>query len=171
MREATDSCRSRRQLAALPTSLRLIASGAAGRAGWRRSATSAELQASLAGFHDWRTRGTDFTVNRTNGADASLRLVGRGAWQWSALAYWQWRNLMSSFASVSPGRTQANQVSLQYSVPSHGLGGSLEVRPPMPDGIELRLGADARRTTGESRELFSYVDGEPTRRRAAGGES
>src|SRR3954465_5378837 len=50
-----------------------------------------EVQASLDGFHDWRTRGTDFTVNRTNGADASLRLVSRGAWQWSALAYWQWR--------------------------------------------------------------------------------
>ena len=132
---------------------------------------STELQASLAGFHDWRTRGTDFSINRTNGADASVRLVGYGAWQWSALAYWQWRNLMSSFASVSAGRTAANRVSLQYSVPSHGLGGSVEVRPPLPDGIELRLGADTRRTTGESREFFSYVAGDPTRRRAAGGQS
>jgi outer membrane receptor protein involved in Fe transport len=110
-------------------------------------------------------------VNRTNGADASLRLIGRGSWQWSALGYWQWRNLMSSFASVSAGRTEANRVSLQYSVPSHGVGGSFEVRPPMPDGIELRLGADTRRTSGESRELFSYVDGDPTRRRSAGGDS
>jgi outer membrane receptor protein involved in Fe transport len=133
--------------------------------------TETELQASLDGFHDWRTRGTDFTANRTNGADASVRLVGHGSWQWSALAYWQWRNLMSSFASVTPGRTQANRVSLQYSVPSHGLGGSFEVRPPMPDGIELRLGADSRRTSGESREFFSYVSDDPTRRRAAGGDS
>ena len=130
-----------------------------------------ELQASVDGFHDWRTRGVDFTTNRTNGADASLRLVGHGAWQWSALGYWQWRNLMSSFASVSAGRAEANRVSLQYSVPSHGTGGSLEVRPPMPDGVELRLGADTRRTSGESREFFSYVDGNPTRRRAAGGDS
>src|SRR6476469_1396670 len=61
-----------------------------------------EAQASFDGFHDWRTRGTDFSVNRTNGADGSLRLVGRGRWQWSALGYWQWRNLMSSFANVSP---------------------------------------------------------------------
>jgi outer membrane receptor protein involved in Fe transport len=143
-----------------------------GRARWIASLwTDTELQASLAGFHDWRTRGTDFTTNRTNGADASLRLVGRGAWQWSALGYWQWRNLMSSFASVSDGRAQANRVALQYSVPSHGRGGSLEVRPPLPDGIELRLGADTRGTSGESRELATYVDSEPTRRRAAGGES
>jgi vitamin B12 transporter len=132
---------------------------------------SIELQAGLDGFHDWRTRGTDFTQNRTNGADASLRLVGRGRWQWSALGYWQWRNLMSSFANVSAGRLVATRVSLQDSVPSHGVGGSVELRPPMPRGMELRLGADARRTTGESRELSNYVAGDPTRRRSAGGET
>jgi outer membrane receptor protein involved in Fe transport len=130
-----------------------------------------EAQASVDGFHDWHTRGTDFSANRTNGADASLRLVGRGQWQWSALGYWQWRNLMSSFASVSPGRASASRVSLQDSVPSHGLGGSVELRPPTPGGIELRLGADARRTDGESRELLTYVAGEPTRRRFAGGRT
>jgi outer membrane receptor protein involved in Fe transport len=37
--------------------------------------------------------------------------------------------------------------------------------------MELRIGADSRRTTGESREFFSYVNGDPTRRRAAGGDS
>ncbi len=96
---------------------------------------------------------------------------GAGAWQWSALGYWQARNLMSSFASVSAGRTTATQVSLQDSVPSHGLGGSVELRPPMPRNIELRLGMDARRTDGESRELYSFVSGDPTRRRKAGGET
>jgi len=60
---------------------------------------------------------------------------------------------------------------LQDKVPSHGLGGSIELRPPMPNGIEVRLGADARRTDGESRELFSFIDTEPTRRRKAGGET
>jgi len=130
-----------------------------------------ELQASFDGFHDWRTRGTDFSADRTNGADASLRLVGHGSWQWSALGYWQWRNLRSSTASVSAGRASATRVLLQDSVPSHGLGGSVEVRPPLPPGVELRLGADVRRTNGETRELASYVAGNPTRRRRAGGES
>jgi outer membrane receptor protein involved in Fe transport len=41
----------------------------------------------------------------------------------------------------------------------------------MPAGIELRLGADARRTSGETRELATFVAGEPTKRRIAGGES
>ncbi|MFL6720502.1 MAG: TonB-dependent receptor [Sphingomonas sp.] len=132
---------------------------------------AAEMQASLSGFHDWRTRGTDFSSDRTNGADASLRLVGRGEWQWSALGYWQWRNLRSSTASLSAGRSVATRVLLQDSVPSHGLGGSVEVRPPMPQGIELRLGGDARRTTGETHELFTFVAGNPTRQREAGGET
>jgi outer membrane receptor protein involved in Fe transport len=132
---------------------------------------ASELQASLSGFHDWRTRATAFSADRTNGADASLRLVGHGAWQWSALGYWQWRNLRSSTASVGAGRASASRVLLQDSVPSHGLGGSVEGRPPLPNGLELRLGADARRTTGETRELATFVAGQPTRRRRAGGET
>ena len=143
-----------------------------GRSRWlERFAPSTEFQVSIDAFHDWRTRGTDFSSDRTNGADASMRLVGTGNWKWSALAYWQWRNLRSSTASLSPGRAVATRVLLQDSVPSHGLGGSFEVRPPMPYGIELRLGADARRTTGETRELANFAAGEPTKRRRAGGET
>ena len=74
---------------------------------------STEMQASLSGFHDWRTRGTDYSEDRTNGADASLRVVGRGSWQWSALGYWQWRNLRSSTAGLSAGRSVATRVLLQ----------------------------------------------------------
>jgi vitamin B12 transporter len=143
-----------------------------GRSRWMASiGAETELQTSLSGFHDWRNRGTDFSQNRTNGVDAAARLVGRGAWQWTVLGYWQWRDLMSSFANVSLGRSTATRVSLQDSVPSHGIGGSLELRPPMPPEIELRFGADARGTDGESHELFSYVAGEATRRRHAGGET
>ena len=130
-----------------------------------------EIQLSALGFTDRRERGVAFTGNRTGGADTSLRLVGRGHWQWAALAYGQARELRSSFASVSEGRTAATRVSLQDSVPSTSLGGSFELRPPMGNRLELRLGGDARRTVGESRELYSYVAGEPTRRRRAGGRT
>jgi outer membrane receptor protein involved in Fe transport len=133
--------------------------------------SSTELQANVSGFHDWRTRGTDFSADRTNGADTSLRLIGRAKWQWSALGYWQWRDLRSSTANVNAGRTVATRVLLQDSVPSRGTGGSIEVRPPMPRGYELRFGADTRRTTGETRELANYVAGQPTRRRRAGGDT
>ncbi|MGI8706020.1 MAG: TonB-dependent receptor plug domain-containing protein [Sphingomicrobium sp.] len=130
-----------------------------------------ELQASGLGFIDVRERGVPFTGNRTRGADASLRLVGSGRWQWSATGYAQWRNFKSSFASVDDDRTDAARVALQDSVPSRGFGGSLEARPPVGGGVELRLGADARLTSGESRELYAFSAGEPTRRRVAGGDS
>jgi outer membrane receptor protein involved in Fe transport len=130
-----------------------------------------ELQASGLGFIDVRQRGVPFTGNRTRGLDTSLRLVGSGRWEWSATAYAQWRNFRSSFASVNDDRTDAQRVALQYSVPSRGLGGSIEVRPPLGDSVELRLGADARFTTGETREFFSYVAGQPMRRRHAGGDT
>lgn len=130
-----------------------------------------ELQASGLGFIDVRQRGVPFTGNRTRGLDSSLRLVGSGRWQWSATAYAQWRNFRSSFASANDDRTAAQRVALQASVPSRGLGGSLEVRPPLGDAVELRLGSDARFTTGETREFFSYSAGQPSRRRLAGGDT
>jgi len=133
-------------------------------------ASDIDIQVSGLGFTDRRDRGVDFTENRTNGADASVRLVGRGGWQWSAMGYAQWRELRSSFASVNADRSIATRVSLQDAVPSHALGGSFELRPPIGRAFELRLGGDFRATEGESRELFSYVAGEPTRRRRAGGD-
>jgi outer membrane receptor protein involved in Fe transport len=132
-----------------------------------------DVEAQLSGlaFADSRERGVDFTGNRTRGADASVRLVGRGHWQWSALAYAQWRTLRSSFASVSDDRSSAVRVSLQDSVPSRSLGFSAEVRPPVSRLIDLRVGADMRLTSGQSRELYSFVDGQPTRRRISGGDT
>ena len=142
------------------------------RAYWAaRIASDIDLQVSGLGFTDRRDRGVDFTGNRTNGADASVRLVGRGGWQWSALGYAQWRELRSSFASVNDDRSIATRVALQDAVPSHALGGSFEVRPPLGRKFELRVGGDFRATEGESRELSLYVAGEPTRRRRAGGDS
>jgi outer membrane receptor protein involved in Fe transport len=134
-------------------------------------ASDVELQASGLGFIDVRNRGVPFTGNRTRGADASLRLVGSGSWQWSATGYAQWRNFRSSFASVDDDRTEAQRVALQDSVRSRGLGGSIELRPPVGGGVELRLGGDVRFTSGETNELYSYVAGQPTRRRLAGGDS
>ena len=130
-----------------------------------------EAQVGGLGFIDRRERGLPFTGNRTRGADLSVRLVGRGRWGWSALGYVQWRNLRSSFAGANDDRTIAQRVSLQDSVPSRGFGGSIELRQPVGGGGELRLGADTRLTDGESRELFAYSAGQPTRRRIAGGEA
>ncbi len=130
-----------------------------------------ELQANVSAFTDRRERGTAFTANRSEGADASLRLVGRGAWGWSALAYLQTRAFASSFASINAARTAATQTLDQYNTPATGLGARIEVQPPLGEHASLRLGGDLRDVTGRTQELFTFVAAQPTRRRVAGGEN
>ncbi len=130
-----------------------------------------ELQASVMGFTDRRERGTILSENGGDGADASIRLVHKGRWGVQALGYVQMRKFTSRAVAVDATRTTVTQLVDQFNVPSTGLGGRLEIRPPLGEAIELRLGADVRRTTGETNELFTYVAGKPTRIREAGGQS
>jgi outer membrane receptor protein involved in Fe transport len=127
-----------------------------------------ELQASGLVFSDRRQRGTAFSDIETEGADASLRLVGR---RWSALGYVQTRNFYNSFAAVGAARSSVSRASEQYQVPATGLGARAEWRPAIARAVELRLGADWRQTEGETRERFSFVGGTGTRGRIAGGRT
>lgn len=136
-----------------------------------RVAADTDLQANLSAFTDTRERGTAFTGNRSEGADASLRLVGRGEWGFSALAYLQTRAFASQFASVSDGRVSASQVLDQYNTPATGVGARFEIVPPVGTGRDLRLGFDVRDVEGKTQENYTYVAGAPTRRRVAGGSS
>ena len=136
-----------------------------------RAAPGVEVQTNITLFTDTRDRGTPFTQNTSQGADASVRVVGRGRWAWSALAYLQTRAFASSFASINTARTTATQTLDQYNTPATGLGGRIEVAPPLGQHASLRVGADIRDVSGRTQELFTYVAGSPTRRRQAGGSS
>ena len=130
-----------------------------------------ELQANMLLLRDERGRGLPGTENTSTGADASLRLVGHGAWGFEALAYLQLRKFTSGFASATAGRTAATTTLNQFNVPATGIGGRFEIRPPIGGNLELRLGTDARYTEGETDEYFTYVAGQPTRQREAGGRT
>jgi outer membrane receptor protein involved in Fe transport len=130
-----------------------------------------ELQMNASAFTDKRDRGSDFTDNKSEGADASIRLIGRGNWAYSALAYLQTRAFASSFNSISAARTTAIQSLDQYNTPATGLGGRIEILPPLGESITLRLGADIRDVTGKTQELYTFVSAVPTRRREAGGST
>lgn len=129
--------------------------------------TGVELQANGLLFDDRRERGTDFSAIRTQGADASLRLVGR---RWSILGYVQTRNFYNSFASVGAGRATVSRAAEQYNVPSTGLGARGEWRPLLGP-VELRLGGDWRETMGETREFYFFDGLTPGRAREAGGRT
>ena len=125
-----------------------------------------ELQARLLAFRDERTLRFAGADSLSEGQDASLRIVGRGRWGWEALAYVQARD----FANVVVSSTRFVPTLDQRATPSTGLGGKLELRPPIGRGHVLRLGADYRRSQGRLFEdALSTVTGAVTERRSAGG--
>ncbi|WP_082788339.1 TonB-dependent receptor [Sphingorhabdus sp. M41] len=132
-----------------------------------------ELQSNVRAFTDDRERGFAFSENHNDGADASIRLVDRNSdWQWSALAYVQIRNFDVSFGGVADDRNSVSRVFEQFNVPSTGLGARIEVRPPVGDNVELRIGGDWRRTEGTTNENFFFADNDtPRRSRRAGGST
>lgn len=125
-----------------------------------------ELQARGLVFRDDRVLRFDGADTSSEGQDASLRLVGRGDWQFDALAYIQARN----FSNVVISSTRFVRVLDQRNTPSTGIGGKFELRPPMGEDHVLRLGVDYRRSSGElQEEAYSAFTGALTEARRAGG--
>ncbi|MEM1053014.1 MAG: TonB-dependent receptor, partial [Pseudomonadota bacterium] len=128
--------------------------------------TNVELQARVSAFDDGRTLRFEGADSNHRGQDASLRFVGRGNWQFDALAYVQARN----FNNVIISSTRFTRVLDQRNTPSTGLGGKIELRPPVAEGHDLRVGADYRRADGELQEdAFSAFTGALRETRRAGG--
>ena len=125
-----------------------------------------ELQARLLAFDDARTLRFEGAESSASGQDYSIRVVGRGAWQVDALGYVQARN----FSNIVVSSSRFVPVLDQRNTPSTGLGGKIEVRPPVGDAHTLRLGVDYRRAEGElQEEPISAFTGQITARRRAGG--
>lgn len=127
-----------------------------------------ELQATFRAFNDLRTLRFAGADSTSEGADASLRLISRGDWQVEALGYLQTRN----FSNIVISSTRFVPVLDQRNTPSTGLGGKLELRPPVGRDHTVRLGVDYRRASGElQEEAISAFTGLVTERRRAGGQA
>ncbi|GMN04182.1 TonB-dependent receptor [Erythrobacter sp. MTPC3] len=125
-----------------------------------------ELQARVSVFEDARTLRFEGADSTSEGQDASIRLVGRGEWEFDALGYVQARN----FSNVVISSTRFVRVLDQRNTPSTGLGGKIEVRPPLDEAHTLRVGADYRQSDGElQEEAYSAFTGALRERRRAGG--
>ncbi len=123
-----------------------------------------ELQARVAAFNDARTLRFAGADTGASGQDASLRLVGRGAWQFDALAYVQSRDFNNVVISARTLLPTLNQ----RATPSTGIGGKFELRPPVGKMHVLRLGADWRYAEGHTEEDV-YTAGKVSGGRRAGG--
>jgi vitamin B12 transporter len=127
-----------------------------------------ELQARVAAFNDRRTLRFAGADSTSSGQDASLRLVGHGPWAFEALGYAQLRN----FSSVVISSTTFKKTLDQDRTPTTGLGGKLELRPPVGADHVLRLGTDARLAEGTAYETaYNASTGALTARRSAGGRN
>ncbi|WP_068071513.1 TonB-dependent receptor [Novosphingobium lentum] len=127
-----------------------------------------ELQARGLGFSDHRTLRFAGADSTSSGEDASLRVVGHGPWQFDVLGYIQARN----FTNIVISSTSFKKTLDQHATPSTGVGGKIELRPPVGGGHVLRLGADWRNASGEGREdAYNPATGAITARRAAGGRN
>lgn len=124
-----------------------------------------ELQAAALAYGDARTlrfKGADST---SDGQQASLRLVGRGAWQFDVIGYVQAQDFSNVVISSSTYRKTLDQ----HRTPTTAIGGKAELRPPVGEHHVLRIGSDLRLTEGKLLELPYNASGAFTAVRRAGG--
>ena len=127
-----------------------------------------EVQARVSLFEDRRTLRFEGADSMIEGQDASLRVVGRGEWAFDALGYVQARN----FNNIIISSNSFVPVLDQRNTPSTGIGGKIEVRPPISEAHDVRIGVDYRRADGELFEdAISSFTGLVRERRNAGGNT
>ncbi|MDT7533610.1 TonB-dependent receptor [Sphingobium sp. SA2] len=132
------------------------------------SATS-EIQFRATLFEDKRTLRFAGADNSSQGQDASIRYIDRGRWQVDALAYVQVRNFSNIVISSSTFRRTLDQ----RNTPSTGIGGKIELRPPVGEAHVLRVGVDSRFASGDMFEdayNANSASNPATFRRHAGGQ-
>lgn len=124
-----------------------------------------EIQASGLAYNDERTLRFKGADSSSSGQQASLRLVGRGDWQFDVLGYVQ----AQDFSNVVISSTSYKKTLDQAKTPTLAVGGKAELRPPVSDAHVLRLGADLRLAEGHLVEV-PYTAGAPSGFRRAGGD-
>jgi len=132
-------------------------------------ADASRVQLAALAFDDERVQGLQGTTSQVNGFDASARLIGEGPWPFEALAYLQSMNFANTVAAVNAARTAQTPSLDEYDTPAAGWGGKIEVRPPLGEAVQLRLGLDLRDETGHTNELSHFTAGSFTQLLHAGG--
>lgn len=159
-----------------PLSQRVPASARAAYDSWSASlrgvaplTDTIELQASVLAYGDERTLRFEGADSSSSGQQASLRVVGRGDWQFDALAYVQ----AQDFSNVVISSTRFVKALDQAKTPTTAVGGKFELRPPLGDSHVLKLGVDARLTEGRLLEMQYNVPAVELNelRRAGGNQS
>lgn len=126
-----------------------------------------EIQARGLILRDDRTLRFAGADSSAEAQDASVRLLHRGPWTVDALAYVQTRNFTNRVISATSFKLTLDQ----RNTPATGVGGKIELRPPVGPDHVLRIGVDARFGDGTLYEDAYAASGLVTTRRTAGGNT
>ncbi|MEO6569356.1 MAG: TonB-dependent receptor [Opitutaceae bacterium] len=139
---------------------------------WRQPlGDNLELTATARGYEEFRGNGTPYQRNGSREKFASFALTGEPAetFAWTAVAYGQDQSFASTFSSVNATRTAETPASDQFAVPATAFGATWTGAWSHSNGARTSVGGDARYVRGETREHFTFVAGNFTRLRVAGG--
>ena len=130
-----------------------------------------ELTATARSYEEFRGNGTPYQRNGSREKFASFALSGEPAetFAWTAVAYAQDQSFASTFSGVNAARTAETPASDQFAVPATAFGATWTGAWSHSNGARTSVGADARYVRGETREHFTFVAGNFTRLRVAGG--
>ena len=142
---------------------------------WRQSlGEKLTWSAAFRSYEEQRGNGTPYQRNGTRERALAMDFAGQPAddFAWKATAYAQDQGFSSTFSSINATRTAETPASDQFSVPAKALGaawvGTWKHQGAAHD--RTSVGADARTVSGETREYFTFVAGNFTRLRVAGGQ-
>ena len=134
------------------------------------------LTATVRGFEEQRGNGTPYQKNGSREKFASLATAGQSGlkFTWDSVVYAQDQSFASTFSGVNAARTAETPASDQFAVPALAWGAAWNGawrHTGISDALSPRtsLGADVRLVRGETRENFTFVAGNFTRQRVAGG--
>ncbi len=139
---------------------------------WRQPlGPSLELAASVRAYDEHRGNGTPYQTNASREQFGSLALSGQPAeaFAWHAIAYVQDQSFASTFGSINAARTTETPASDQFEVPATAFGASWTGAWRHAGSAHTSAGWDAQGVEGETREHYTYVAGDFTRLRIAGG--
>lgn len=130
-----------------------------------------DVSVTLRSFEETRANGTAYQRNATRENFGSVMVRGRpsAALSWEATAYAQAQNFSQTFSAVDATRSTETPASEQFGVPATALGAAWIGRWTNAGGQRVSFGVDARSVRGETRERYSFVGGDFTRERFAGG--
>ena len=140
---------------------------------WRQSlGEKLSWNAAFRSYQEQRGNGTPYQHNGSRERSLAVNFAGQpaDAFAWKATAYAQDQGFSSTFSSVNAARTAETPASDQFSVPSTVLGAAWTGTWQHGRDARTSAGADARTTRGETREYFTFVAGDFTRLRVAGGK-